>query len=590
MNTFNRAFFAASVLSVLILLFGVSGPAFAQSFVPADGNGDTLVSEEELVEAILAYMEAEYLDEDVSHLQKTELKVAAHNCLHVPFGKVVIPVESEPMSGNVLNGGGAPTSSVMYEGLITRDSRENCYDCWLAGDWEMSEDANVWTFHIADGACWHDGVPVSSEDVKFTHDYIKGKKLWLSSQLSRVDHVECPDDSTAVFYLSSAYALFSDSLSHCPGVPIIPKHIWENIDSPTGYVDEEFVGSGPFKFKNRVPGYFEMEANTGYHGNIPYTENVIFKVFKNKDSEVVALQSGEIDVVGDILPAVARGLEGSEDIKVYAVEDTRGYELGFNVNTYPASIPEFRKAIAHSVDRENICSIVFSGHARSTETTFLMPSSAHDFVNPDARGCEYNLGKARELLAEAGFEDIDGDGILEDADGEDLSVTILAGNSLAETNLATVLKQEWEDELGMVVNVQIKSDQWQKEVHENPMFTVAMPYLMHDDADDLCHFGSGSFFGKANWYDYSNPEYDQLVEDIRNTPDREERKQIGYEMQEILEEDVPTVPICSANTLIAYRTDRFAGWEDVAPMYWNVVDIKLLSNIKPVSPDVEERE
>jgi len=127
--------------------------------------------------------------------------------------------------GNVLSKGGVPTGSFAYEGLIARN-RESGYDGWLAESWEANEDASIWTFHLVKNTSWHDGQPFTSEDVKFTHDYLKEKKLWLSSVLAKVDHVECPDANTAIFYLKTPFPAFLDSLSHCPGIGIIPKHIW----------------------------------------------------------------------------------------------------------------------------------------------------------------------------------------------------------------------------------------------------------------------------------------------------------------------------------------------------------------------------
>ena len=583
------------IACVLVFLFLMSSVSVVSAGVPGDTDDNTLISKTELSSAIIPYMKATYLGEEVEHLERSELLVAAYNYLRLPFGRVVIPVDfaKDLIKGNILNKGGAPTSSIMYEGVITKSSWEGTYDGWLAESWEVSGDAKVWTFHLVENAKWHDGEPVTSEDVKFTHDYIKSKNLWLSSVLSRVDHVECPNDYTAVFYLKSSYPVFSDSLSHCPGIAIIPKHIWQSIDDPEYYEDNEFIGSGPFKFVNRIPDqYFKLEANENYHGGKPYVKEIVLKVFTSKDIQILALKSGEVDVVSDISPPIANSLKGTENIEVYSIPDTRGYEVGFNVKNYPSNITTFRKAMAHAIDREKICSIVFGGYASPTYTTFLMPGVAHDFVNPDTPIYDYNLTETKRLLKSVGFNDSDGDGVLEGPDGEDITITIPVGATAAaaggvDNKIAEVLKNDW-DELGIKVNIkQVEFSQWFMEVHKNPVFIVGMPYLMHDDPDDLAHFGSQAFFGKPNWYDYNNPAFDQLIEQERSTADREERKQIGYEMQKILANDVPTVPICSADTMIAYRSDRFVGWEDVYPMYWGILDMKVVSNVKPASINVK---
>jgi len=486
------------------------------------------------------------------------------------------------MQGNMLFGIGSSgsTGTFAYEHLLTKN-REGGYDGWLAESWECNDDATEWTFNLVQ-AQWHDGQPFTSEDVEFTYNYITENELWLASVLSMVDDVDCSDDRTVVFHMKSPSPAFLDDLSHCPGIYIIPKHFWEDIDDPTHYVDEEWIGTGPFKLSSMIPDqYVKLVANDEYHAGAPMVKEVIIKVIPNKDSQVLALKSGEVDVVNDVSPAVARSLKGSGGIEIFTAPDTRGYELGFNLNNYPTDNLEFRKAMAHAVNREKICDIVFDGYATPTETTFLMPSVAYDFVNPEVPGddYEYDLEKAGEMLDLAGFIDQDGDGWRENADGEDLVMTIpVSGTSGADSKIAEVLKDDWKD-LGIDVEMrQVDSSQKQSEYHKSNFFIVGMPYLMHDDVDDLTHFEVDSHFGKPNWYDYDESDYNALAEELRNTADRDERKEIGYRMQELLAEDVPSVPICGADVIFAYQADKFSGWEDAAPMTWNV-DTRMLLNI-----------
>ncbi|OPY54574.1 MAG: putative ABC transporter periplasmic-binding protein [Methanosaeta sp. PtaU1.Bin112] len=485
--------------------------------------------------------------------------------------------------GNVLSKGGVPTGSFAYEGLIARN-REGGYDGWLAKSWESNDDASIWTFHLVDNATWHDGEPFTSEDVKFTHDYLKKKKLWLSSVLSKVDHVECPDENTAIFYLKTPFSAFLDSLSHCPGIGIIPKHIWESVDDPDHYADDKFIGTGPFKFEKAISEqYVKLVANENYHGQKPQVKEAILKIITNKDSQILSLRSGDVDVVSDISPAVAKSLIGSQGIDVSVVPDTRGYELGMQCNNSPTDNKDFRNAMAHAINRERICDIVFDGYAHPTMTTFLMPVVAHDFVNEDVPGDDYgyDLKKAKDLLESAGFLDSDGDGWREGPDKEKLNlIFVIQGNGAdASGRMAEVLKEEWK-QIGLDVKIKLtESEQYSEERRHSNFFISGMPYLMHDDADDLSHFECNSYFGQKNWYDFSNQRYNELNEKLRSIADRDERRKIGYEMQEILADEVPSVPICSADLIFAHRSDRFAGWENLTPLYWDV-DTKMLLNLK----------
>ena len=485
--------------------------------------------------------------------------------------------------GNVLSKGGVPTGSFAYEGLIARN-REGGYDGWLADSWEANGDASVWTFHLVKNAKWHDGHPFSSADVKFTHDYLKEKKLWLSSVLAKVDHVECPDENTAIFHLKTPFPAFLDSLSHCPGIGIIPKHIWETIDDPDHYADDKFIGTGPFKFEKAISEqYVKLVANEIYHGEKPQVKEVIMKIITNKDSQILSLRSGEVDVVSDISPAVARSLSGSDGIDVSVVSDTKGYELGMQCNNSPTDNKDFRKAMAHAVNRERICEIVFDGYAHPTLTTFLMPVVAHDFVNEEVPGVdyEYDMDKAEDMLESAGFMDRNKDGWREGPDGEKLNlIMVISGNGAdASGRMAEVLKEEWK-KIGLDMEIKLtESEQYAEQRRQSNFFISGMPYLMHDDADDLSHFECNSYFGQKNWYDFNNARYNELNEKLRSTADREERKQVGYEMQEILAEETPSIPICSADLIFAHRSDRFTGWKNLTPLYWDV-DTKMLLNLK----------
>jgi peptide/nickel transport system substrate-binding protein len=122
------------IACVLVFLFLMSSVSVVSAGVPGDTDGNTLISRTELSSVIIPYMKVTYLGEEVEHLERGDLSVAAHNYLRLPFGRVVIPVDfaKDLIKGNILNKGGAPTSSIMYEGLITRNSWEGTYDGWLA--------------------------------------------------------------------------------------------------------------------------------------------------------------------------------------------------------------------------------------------------------------------------------------------------------------------------------------------------------------------------------------------------------------------------------------------------------------------------
>jgi peptide/nickel transport system substrate-binding protein len=503
----------------------------------------------------------------------------AANVTNVSPTDVIIPVDSPSSLAytSSMQKAGSPVG--IMEGLVIKD-RDGKFDPALAQSWNVSADAKTWTFHLVQNATWNDGIPFTCTDVKFTNDYMKSYNLTMGYVLTDVQSVDCPDDHTAVFNLKTSYSGFLDQISRTPGITISPKHIWQNITDPQHYQDTAFIGTGPFVFKQAAPGYFQLTTNENYYGRVPNITGVILKVITNPDSQVLALKNGEIDVVSGITPAVAQSLSGEPNIAVYSINDTGAYEVAFDMDQYPANMSAFRHAMSHAIDRDTISSLFGTG--RPTETTFLLPALAGDYVNPaDVGMYDYNLTEAQELLANAGFVK-NADGTLIGPDGNPVAITIPLGTKGAAGNdkIIAVLKNDWA-ELGISVTTLSYQDstQYRNAVNANPVFIDSFPVMLHDDPDALVNFAVTPT-QDTNYYNYNDPEYNSLVDQIRNTPNQTAIKEMAYRMQDLLARDVPTVPVASTDTLVAYRTDRFTGW-DIGPGYHSILDPKVLENLTP---------
>lgn len=500
-------------------------------------------------------------------------------------GYVVLPVDapSNLIPSNIMLEKGAQSGSLMYEGLVTK-GRTGTYQGWLATSWVPSEYGKVWTFSLARDATWHDGVPCTCEDVKFTNDYMKAHNLTMAFVLSDVESIECPDPYTAVFTLKNQYSVFPDRLAQSPGIGVYPAHIFRNVADPASYVDEELIGTGPFVFSERAPGLLKVDANPAYHGPAPKIAGVILKVVSGVDNRVIALRSGEIDAIPSLPTAVANSLRGDANIRVYTIPDTTGYEVAFNTGFYPGSNVEIRKALSHAIDRDRIAKLL--GSARPNPTTFLIPGVAGDFVDPDSVGMyDYDLARAEAILAAAGFSK-GADGMLRGPDGNPVEMTIPLGGKAsvggADEKILAILREDL-GKLGIPIKtVAYESEkEYRKAMAKAPMFIDAMPAMLHDDPDDLVNFAYTPL-GQENYYQYHNPDYDALAVDVRDTTDRESRKKIGYMMQKILAKDIPTIPVCSSDTIAAYRSDRFTGWEEETEAT-GLLDIRTLMRIRPVA-------
>ena len=269
-------------------------------------------------------------------------------------------------------------------------------------------------------------------------------------------------------------------------------------------------------------------------------------------------------MVSGITPAVAQSLSGEQNIAVYSINDTGVYEVAFDMDQYPANISAFRHAMSHAIDRDTISSLFGTG--RPTETTFLLPALAGDYVNPaDVGMYDYNLTEAQELLAGAGFVK-NADGTLIGPDGKPVTITIPLGTKGAAGNdkIIAVLKNDWA-ELGISVTTLSYQDstQYRNAVNSNPVFIDSFPVMLHDDPDALVNFAVTPT-QDTNYYNYNDPEYNSLVDQIRNTPNQTAIKEMAYRMQDLLARDVPTVPVAS-DPIPWLHTGRTVHRWDIGP-------------------------
>lgn len=256
------------------------------------------------------------------------------------------------------------------------------------------------------GMKFHDGVPVTGEDVAFTFDYLKKWQFpFFKNHTDVIDSVEVSGNNIR-FHLKKPYAPFF-------AVPmawlfIIPKHIWQDIPQKAGiknpgeYRNEAVIGSGPFTFGHWRKGQeIYLKANKE-HYLAPKIDDVYFRIIPSVDGNAGALERGEIDVTTYTLtPALADHLSSNPDIQIGYAPSHAVYEVRPDLRKAPFDNVHFRKAIYHAFDRRPVLNY-FAGRAQLAGNTPITP--LNDFWhNPDLTAPEYNLDKAREALKEGGF-------------------------------------------------------------------------------------------------------------------------------------------------------------------------------------------
>ncbi len=181
---------------------------------------------------------------------------------------------------------------LVYDTPITIDLDGN-YVPELAEEWSVSDDGLTWTLDLVEGATFHDGTPLTAEDVKYSLELWRDHEDWayLSAYGDVFRRIEAPDEQTVTITLTNPVGNFESRMVF---MYVVPKAIWEEVEDPVAFDNAEMIGSGPFKLAEYRQGEFvRLEANDDYFGAPPNVDEVIFQTIQNADARVSALTTGQ---------------------------------------------------------------------------------------------------------------------------------------------------------------------------------------------------------------------------------------------------------------------------------------------------------
>ncbi len=303
----------------------------------------------------------------------------------------------------------------------------------LAENWEISDDAKEYTYYLYKNITWSDGKPLTAEDVKFTFEMLMEHDLEPSTT-REIEKVEALDDYTVKFTTKTSFVPF---FMRSGGIWIVPKHIWENIEDPIAFTNNEApMGSGPFVWDKWVEAeYVTLKKNPNYwRGDVLIDElNII--LYRSEDARVLALKSGEIDMMG-VNPNQVGTFVGTPDVGINQFDEHRLCYMGYNLRRFPFSSKAVRHAMAWAIDRKEIVDTAYMGYGTIGYDGYMSPMLSY-FINPDTqwKGLgmedEERYEKAREILDDADIIDRDGDGVREDAEGNKCEADFLVGAAIS---------------------------------------------------------------------------------------------------------------------------------------------------------------
>jgi len=434
----------------------------------------------------------------------------------------------------------------------------------LVSSWE-TEDGQTWTFHTVENAKWHDGEPVTAEDVAFSMEYMpKGLPPWLRSDTD-CESISVVDDYTVEFTLKGKLGGKYPPFYY---IPMVPKHIWEPYkDDWQAFPNEEVIGCGPFKLKEFKPAqYMWLVANEDYHGKRPYVDEVVIKSYGSDDALYMALKTGEIDMLlyyGCTMVAV-EDFRKAENIDVILSPGMGLKALAFNLHKAPIKDLNLRKAIMHGIDRDAIIDMVYLGNAEKIDSVVYSESADH---NPNLPQYDYDPDLARELLDNAGYIDSDNDGIRNDpATRENLALVTVVPTSRANYVKATVMMTEQLKKIGIGIITRAMDEatyyEWQNAATEDAWDIIWVGREPGPNGDWVWEYFRSWEGGNTGWNTawYNNARYDQVMEKMIYERDLAKRKQYLYEIQMMLAEDLPYGWMYRPQIPDPARVDKFEGY------------------------------
>ncbi len=447
--------------------------------------------------------------------------------------------------------------SWVFDTLVWKD--RDGYIPALAREWSYDPGRMAFTFQLDPGAVWHDGRPLTAEDVVFTIDYFKRHPYrWIT--LDRVDRAEAAGPHKVVVYLSRPYAPFISDIGGT--MPVIPEHIWGQVDRPEEYDDPRaFVGSGPYVFKdfNKAQGTYLYEAFDRYYQGRPKADRLIYL---RAGKALVALATGEADLA-NIQPEMAEPLKSKG---LVVIENERGWnkKLMINHRKAPFDRTAFRQALAHAIDRREIIEKAHRGFAAPASYGLL--STDHDMYNPETPDYPHDPDKARELIESLGYQRA-ADGFYHKG-GEPLKVELLssnltvAGESVADRDGEIIKKQL--QEVGIRVELVNMEQATTDSRVKNWDFDLAVsghggisgdPRILNEMISS--EYGAGSV--NSARYD-ANDDLNRLMEAQMVEMERDKRKELVFEIQRVYAEDLPAISLYYPDTMAAYDPNRGVTW------------------------------
>jgi len=487
-------------------------------------------------------------------------------------------------SPNVLAGG-----AYMFEKLYI----PNGFSCeehpWLAESYEWRDEQTL-AFTIREGVTWHDGEAFTPDDVAFTFNLLRDfPALDTKGAWTFLESVAVEDANVVFSFAEVAVPEFFRVVD----IEIVPEHQWSQVEDPVAFINEEPVGTGPFMYESfngeqltavRFAEYWQAE-------NIR-VEQLVWRKAGEGEVDRLRLAEGEYDWNSMYVPNVEQVFVARDpEHNHYWFSQGSSIGLGMNLQKAPFNDVEFRRGVAWAIDRDKIIQNAQLGYVTQASQTGLKLPGQSDWLNPEIENEGYlglDLDRARQILTDAGYT-WDGDTML-GKDGAPVEFRFMCPAGYADWIQGAQIVQESLQELGITVNLETP----EVSIHDQDRLAGNFDTFFHVHGG-ACNMWS-NFFNPyhsamsapegedviSNFCRYENPNFDALCDQLRITSDAGEQQQLVYQLQEIHNNELPTIDIWYGAIWFEYRTEKAEGWPNEENPYCSPNDALLvLTNLVP---------
>ena len=481
-------------------------------------------------------------------------------------------------------------NAVVTAPFVVTDENGKVQPFFMTG-WELSGDLNTITatFATDQGLTWHDGEPVTMDDVVFTFQYLIDRK---SSYCSGLTGVEAVNETTATLTLTDGKA-FTMLNSMANFVTLRPEHVWSKVEGEYAeYTGEDAaIGCGPYKLTgvDEEAQSMTLEAvSDTYMGQELTVRKLTVRTYDSHDALVMALRTGEVDAMYDysnpISPTMLPSISGVDGVDPGKGMNMGLFEILFGFQKQPTDDLEFRRAVRYALNYELLATTIGGEDGQ-------VPGEG--IISPAGIGYDDSLPKlvqdqeqAKAILEAAGYVDTDGDGWRERPDGTPMDVLVTPQYNATKAALYQRIAEIIVTNLGEVgVKCTLDEESIRNSDHEQQ--------LRDDGAYEIyiCYATQGVSFYKtpflymfnddlSMWGTCDLEDFDQAYNDMLNAQGDEDYVAKVKELQRIASEEVIGIALCWDTAYYPYRTDKYEGWTNFPG--WGVINCETWYNLHPI--------